>query len=50
MPALEPVLLSFINLVELHVLASIRREHRITMLEVREAIDWMRQQTDDARD
>ena len=49
-PAHDPVLLSFINLVELHVLASIRREHRVTMPKVREAIDWLRQQTDDTRD
>jgi len=49
-PAHDPVLLSFINLVELHVLASIRRKHRITMPKVREAIDWLRQQTADARD
>lgn len=49
-PALNPVLLSFINLVELHVLASIRREHRVSMPKVREAIDWLRQQTNDKQD
>jgi len=49
-PAHDPVLLSFINLVELHVLASIRREHRVTVPKVREAIDWLRQHTTDARD
>ena len=30
-PARQPVLLSFLNLAELHVLAAIRREHAISM-------------------
>ena len=34
----RPTLLSFYNLVELHVLAAIRREYRITMPKVRTAI------------
>ena len=38
------------NLAELHVLASIRREHRVTMPKVREAIDWLRRRTSDATD
>ncbi len=49
-PSQDPVLLSFINLVELHVLASIRRKHKVTMPKVREAIDWLREQTQNNRD
>ena len=37
----RPTLLSFYNLVELHVLAAIRREHRITMPKVRTAIRYL---------
>lgn len=48
--ARDPVLLSFLNLVELHVLASIRRKHRVSMPKVREAIDWLRERTDNRHD
>lgn len=40
-----PVLLSFINLVELHVLAAIRRKHTVPMPKVRSAIDYLRART-----
>ena len=40
---LRPTLLSFINLVELHVLAAIRRTHRVTMPKVRQAIRYLRE-------
>jgi uncharacterized protein (DUF433 family) len=39
----RPVLLSFYNLVELHVLGVIRRDHNIKMPNVRSAIDYLRQ-------
>lgn len=32
-------LLSFVNLLELHVLAAIRREHNVTMQRIRQAVD-----------
>jgi uncharacterized protein (DUF433 family) len=36
-----PLLLSFVNVVEAHVLDALRREHRITMLTVREAFTYL---------
>ena len=36
-----PVSLSFINLVELHVLGAIRREHEVSLPKVREAIQFL---------
>ena len=39
----RPTLLSFINLVELHVLAAIRRTHRVTMPKIRQAIRHLRE-------
>lgn len=39
----RPTLLSFINLVELHVLAAIRRTHRVTMPKVRQAIRYLKE-------
>ena len=36
-PARHPVLLSFLNLAELHVLAAVRREHAVSMPKVRAA-------------
>lgn len=39
--AVEPVLLSFINLVELHVLTAIRRKHSVTLPKVRSATDYL---------
>ena len=38
---MEPPLLSFINLVEAYVLASIRREYKISMPKVRKAIQYV---------
>lgn len=37
----SPSALSFINLVEAHVMAAIRRDHRIKMPKIRSAIDWI---------
>ncbi len=37
----NPTLLSFFNLVELHVLAAIRRKHRVAMPKVRTAIRYL---------
>ncbi len=37
----RPLLLSFLNLSELHVLAAIRREHVVTMPKVRKAIQYL---------
>jgi uncharacterized protein (DUF433 family) len=43
-PALrEPLLLSFTNLVEVHVLSAIRREHEIRLDRVRPALDYVRE-------
>ena len=39
---IAPVSLSFINLVELHVLGAIRREHEISLPKVREAIQFLK--------
>ena len=41
-PKGSPTLLTFINLVELHILAAIRREHAISMPKVRAAIDYLK--------
>lgn len=38
----EVALLSFFNLTELHVLAAIRRTHRIRMRRIRTALDWLK--------
>lgn len=40
--ATSPVALSFINLIEAHVLAAIRRRHRVDMPAVRRAIDFLK--------
>ncbi len=42
-PRGSPTLLTFINLVELHVLAAIRREHAVSMPKVRAAIDYLKE-------
>jgi uncharacterized protein YjiS (DUF1127 family) len=39
----SPVVLSFRNLVEAHVLSAIRREHEIPLRLVRRAIRWLKQ-------
>ncbi len=41
----NPVAFSFLNLVELHVLAAIRREHTVPMHKVRSAIDYLQVNT-----
>ena len=46
----NPVALSFLNLVELHVLAAIRRKHAVPMPKVRRAIDYLRENTQDESD
>lgn len=37
----EPLLLSFMNLVEAHVLAAIRRKHKLSLSAVRAALDYL---------
>ena len=49
-PANRPALLSFINLVELHVLAAIRRKHTVPMPKVRAAIEYLKKNTRSASD
>ena len=44
-PARHPVLLSFLNLTELHVLAAVRRQHAISMPKVRAAIGYLARHT-----
>ncbi len=41
----DPALLSFLNLVELHVLAAIRRKHTVPMPKVRTAIEYLSKHT-----
>jgi len=43
-PDQGPVLLSFVNIVEAHVLDALRREHRVTMPTVREALTYLEAQ------
>jgi len=43
LPDRERSQLSFTNLVELHVLSAIRREHRVTLPKVRQALDYVAQ-------
>lgn len=45
----KPTLLSFNNLVELHVLAALRLDERIPMHVLREALDWVSRRLDVAR-
>jgi uncharacterized protein (DUF433 family)/DNA-binding transcriptional MerR regulator len=40
-PSRSPVLLSFLNLVELHVIAAIRRQHKVTLPKIRSAIEYL---------
>lgn len=49
-PHSHPALLSFLNLVELHVLAAIRRKHAVPMPKVRLAIDYLRDNTSNEAD
>lgn len=48
--ASRPTLLSFINLVELHVLAAIRRRHTVPMPKVRAAIEYLKKNARSAHD
>jgi uncharacterized protein (DUF433 family) len=43
-PKSHPVFLSFVNLVEVHVLDAIRRKHRIPLDKVRLAMDYLRRE------
>ena len=49
-PETRPALLSFFNLVELHVLAAIRRKHTVPMPKVRAAIEYLKKNTHTASD
>jgi uncharacterized protein (DUF433 family) len=40
----EPLLLSFINLIEIHILEAIRREHKVSLEKVRKAIDYLKRE------
>ena len=42
--AISPVVLSFINLVEAHMLSAIRRKHRVNMPAVRRAISFLKRE------
>src|SRR2546425_8068750 len=42
--ATSPVALSFINLIEAHVLAAIRRKYRVDMRAVRRAIEYLKKE------
>lgn len=42
--ALHPIALSFLNLVELHVLGAIRREHEVSLPKVRKAVRYLEKQ------
>ena len=45
-PGRDPILLSFLNLTEIHVLAAIRRKHNVKMPSIRRAIDYLAKQAD----
>lgn len=47
--AISPLVLSFINLVELHVLSAIRRKHRIAMPKVRQVLEYLQTRLQVAR-
>jgi uncharacterized protein (DUF433 family) len=49
-PPGHPTLLSFLNLVEIHVLAAIRRKHSVPMPKVRAAIDYLTKISDHPAD
>lgn len=42
----HPVTLSFFNLIELHILSAIRRDHQIKMPKIREAINYLMKEFD----
>ncbi len=42
----QPIILSFLNLVELHLLAAIRRKHAVSMPSVRRAIEYLQKRYD----
>ena len=41
-PERKPLLLSFVNIVQAHVLDALRRDHHIAMPKVREALSYLR--------
>ncbi len=45
----EGQFLSFANLVELHVLGALRRDHRVTLPNIRRAIDYLQRELDSPR-
>ena len=45
-PGRTPILLSFLNLTELHVLAAIRHKHKVKMPSIRRAIDYLAEHGD----
>ena len=49
-PHSQPTLLSFLNLVELHVVAAIRRAHAVPMHKVRSAIQYLKQRARSEKD
>lgn len=49
-PHSHPTLLSFLNLVELHVVAAIRRAHTLPMHKVRSAIQYLKQHARSKKD
>jgi len=46
-PQKSPTLLSFFNLVELHILAAIRREHKVKMASIRKALQYLGRKAQD---
>ncbi len=46
LPDPQVSLLSFTNMVELHVLSAIRRQHNISLPKVRQALDWVQHRLD----
>jgi uncharacterized protein (DUF433 family) len=40
----DPLMLSFINLIEIHVLSAIRREHKVSLEKVRKAVDYLKRE------
>ncbi|WP_124976158.1 DUF433 domain-containing protein [Aphanothece sacrum] len=43
-PQQKPYLLSFINLIEVHILRAIRKDHQIQLNKVREALDYINEE------
>ena len=49
-PRRDPMLLSFLNLTELHVLAAIRRKHQVKMRSIRSASEYLARNAQGAQD